>query len=254
MEGEATRLCIYFEVAETEDYEISDTTVEFVEDVFKQYDLYPERIDEYNIHSEYFPDSDVNMTAVDEIEARFEEKFSAENLERYTVARERYGVPPGAYQTWISIKGLPENLEAEAKALSDHEETTENETRKSSSEDNTSVTVDWENRDTYGAPDADSGPEWRAFDSKDEDELSTDSDWGGNLDVNSGAPNGEVIIGIVSEPDRTAHEYYQIDNAAEFFGDSWQDNTAMANKIHESDIEPFKTASLPNADWVIPEY
>lgn len=254
MEGEATRLCIYFEFAEMEDYEIPDATVEFVEDVFEEYDLYPERIDDYNIYSEYFPDSDANMAAVDEIEARFEEKFSVENLERYTVARERYGVPPGAYQTWISIKDLPENLESEAKVQSDDGDNTGNDTRKNPSGDNKSVNIDWESKDKYGSPDSDSGPEWRAFESDKEGELSTDSDWGQDLDVNSGAPNGEVIIGIVSEPDRTDHEYYRIDNAAEFFGDSWQDNTAMATKIHDSDIEPFKTASLPNADWVIPGY
>lgn len=254
MEGEATRLCIYFEFAEMEDYEIPEAAIEFVETVFKEYDLYPERIDDYNIYSEYFPDSDANIGAVDEIEARFEEKFSEENIERYTVAQERYGVPPGAYQTWISITDLSEKLEAEAKTQPDDRETTGNDTRKTPSEGDKSVNIDWESKDRYGSPESDSGPEWRAFDVNEEGEHSTGSDRGRDQDVNSSAPNGEVIVGIVSEPDRTEHEYYRIDNAAEFFGDSWQDNTAMANKIHNADIEPFKTASLPKADWVIPGY
>lgn len=127
MEGEATRLCVYFEFAETEDYEIQDAIVEFVENVFEEYGLYTERIDDYNIYSEYFPDSNVNMDALDEIERRFEEKFQSENIDRHTVTRERYGVPPGAYQSWISINGLPEGLEAEARISPDDRATTESE-------------------------------------------------------------------------------------------------------------------------------
>jgi uncharacterized Zn finger protein (UPF0148 family) len=127
MEGEATRLCVYFEFAETEGYEIPDSIVEFVENLFEEYGLYPERIDDYNIYSEYFPDSDSNMEALDEIERRFEKKFQPENTDRHTVTRERYGVPPGAYQSWISIDSLPESLEAEAPISPDDGTTSESE-------------------------------------------------------------------------------------------------------------------------------
>lgn len=104
-----------------------------------------------------------------------------------------------------------------------------------------------------------SQPDWRKFDTSDLETAlkgrstssndSTADD--GDLELNTGPPEGEVIVGFVSKPDRREHTYYRIDNAAEFFGDDWGDDAAMDARIAEAEMEPFYEASLPRADHTI---
>lgn len=126
MEGEATRLQIHFEFAEDENYETPEKVIKFVKNVFEEYDLSPKR-ENYNIYSRYFPDSDTNMTAVDEIEMRFIDMFSEDNIKRYTNSGEHYGIPPGTYITTITINSLPEDLKAESSVSTEQEEARERE-------------------------------------------------------------------------------------------------------------------------------
>lgn len=112
-------------------------------------------------------------------------------------------------------------------------------------------------------------PEWRASldrdgEEKQESNLIDDdtndrwetnverTDFATDIEIDHSPPEGEVVVGIVSEPYRTDHEYYRIEDAEEFFGDAWEDNGEMARLLHESDIEPFEELSLPRVDWVIP--
>lgn len=159
MEGEATRLCIYFEFAETEESKIPDEVVEFVEEVFEKYDLYPERIDDYNIYSEYFPDSDANMDRVDEIESLLQEEFGKKVINRHTVSEDYYDIPPGAYQTWMSIKSLPEGLEVEASSTPGNKSGDEEDT-KSAPVGDMSDYLDRGSSEKW-ALESDSGIDWR---------------------------------------------------------------------------------------------
>ena len=131
MEGRATRLQIHFEFAENENHEIPNKVIDFVKNVFEEHDLYPEQ-EEYDIYSRYFPDSDTNMTAVDEIEMRFIEMFSEDNIERYTMSGGHYGIPPGTYITSITISSLPRDIKAEVSVSTEQEEARKHESEEDS--------------------------------------------------------------------------------------------------------------------------
>jgi uncharacterized Zn finger protein (UPF0148 family) len=245
MEGEATRLCVYFEFAETEGYEIPDSIVEFVENVFEEYGLYPERIDDYNIYSEYFPDSDANMEALDEIERRFEKKFQPKNIDRHTVTRERYGVPPGAYQSWISINGLPEGLESEARISPDDVATSESEddsvdhVRADPNEEESRRTAQ------YVGP-QDQGPA--------RDEI-RECPGCGSMDLVANEKQGETICEscglVVADKDEPGRDWseYEFDSERDIGRDrsSWESLDDFNRELEHNDVDnspPFETVTV----------
>jgi hypothetical protein len=57
-----------------------------------------------------------------------------------------------------------------------------------------------------------------------------------------------AVIGIITDPHRTHHEYYRIENPREFLK-SCSGEREETQRIKQSDLEPFETLDLPPIDW-----
>lgn len=235
-EVKATRLEVSIYPAEdrSEGYvpEIDDEQIERAEELISDHGFHlAEDSYDVTILTTAFVTTQENLTAIEEIVSTLEEWYP-ENTVTHSEAINPNNTTGNIFEFTHMISVEDDAGDEEEEESPETEEQTEK-TPPSERDDTNwrrvSTDVDWET---------------------DNDRI---SDWKDRISTDRSTPEEEVIVAFIDEPWRTEHEYYRIENAAEFFGDAWGDNTEMANKIHESDLEPFRTVSLPNADWIIPD-